>query len=77
MYNSKSGSNIYRHHASALKFRVCSLTAALIKFMEVLYIQNMTVLLYNQVYSTEIFIFRPEASAGIDIKVLFVKVTVF
>ena len=56
------GSNLYRHHASALKFRVCTLcymyvTAALIECMEVLYIQNMKVLLFNQVYSTKIFIF--------------------
>jgi hypothetical protein len=32
-------------------------TAALIKCMEVLYIQNMKVLSYNQVYNTKIFIF--------------------
>jgi hypothetical protein len=33
--------------------------------MEVLYIQKMKVLLYNQVYSTKILIFRPEASGSV------------
>ena len=33
------------------------MTTALNKCMEVLFIQNMKVLLYNQVYSTKIFIF--------------------
>jgi hypothetical protein len=45
---------------SKLKFVHCVITyvtAALIKCMKVLYIQNIKVLLYNQVYITKIFIF--------------------
>jgi hypothetical protein len=63
------GSNLYRHHASALKFRVFLLsvitcvTSALIQCMEVpMYI--IWKYYYNQVYSTEILFFWPEASGN-------------
>ena len=64
------------HPRSNLEFVLCVstyVTAALIKCMEVLYIQNMKVLLYNRVYSTKIFIFPAGGKWTMHVHQFFLK----